>query len=365
MRQAIANEAGDLVRDNYKYVMRITGEDKEGKRELDNFINPEERYPVIATTSKLMTTGVDAQTCKLIVLDSNIQSPTEFKQIIGRGTRINEEFNKYFFTVMDFRNVTDRFADPDFNDNPVMIKEIGEDEPFTLENITGEITAEIIDQETGESLDFDTNPEPFRYDKPTIISGGNIISEKREKVYITGVSVSILNERTQYLNEDGQLVTTSLRDYTKQRLLGEFSSLDEFLSRWNQADKKSALIEELRKQDIILEDLQKDVKKDLDLFDLICHIAWDRPPLTRKERAENVKKRDFFAKYESQARLIVDALLEKYATDGIENVEELSVLKLEPLKQFGSPAQIIQLFGGKSQYLSALGELKSELYRVA
>ncbi|MGL5033347.1 MAG: type I restriction-modification enzyme R subunit C-terminal domain-containing protein, partial [Microcystaceae cyanobacterium] len=320
---------------------------------------------VIATTSKLMTTGVDAQTCKLIVLDSNIQSPTEFKQIIGRGTRINEEFNKYFFTIMDFRNVTDQFADPDFNDNPVMIKEIGEDEPFTLENITGEITAEIVDQETGESLNFGTNPEPFRYGKPTIISGGNIVSEKRDKIYITGVSVSILNERTQYLNEDGQLVTTSLRDYTKQRLLGEFSSLDEFLSRWNQADKKSALIEELRKQDIILEDLLNDVKKDLDLFDLICHVAWDRPPLTRKERAENVKKQDFFAKYESQARLIINALLEKYATDGIENIEELSVLKLEPLKQFGSPAQIIQLFGGKSEYIAVLRELKSELYQLA
>jgi type I restriction enzyme R subunit len=365
MRQAIANEAGDLVRENYKYVMRITGEDKEGKRELDNFINPEERYPVIATTSKLMTTGVDAQTCKLIVLDSNIQSTTEFKQIIGRGTRINEEFNKRFFTIMDFRNVTDKFYDPAFDDDPVMIKEVRENEPFTVENITGDITQEIIDQETGETINFDHNDEIPENQNPTIIDGGDIITEPRSKVYIAGVEVTILNERTQYLNEDGQLATTSLRDYTKQKLLGEFSSLDEFLKRWNQADKKSVLIEELRNQDIILENLQKDVKKDLDLFDLICHIAWDRPPLTRKERAENVKKRDFFTKYESQARLIVDALLEKYATDGIENVEELSVLKLEPLKQFGSPSQIIQLFGGKSQYLSALGELKSELYRVA
>jgi type I restriction enzyme R subunit len=365
MRQAIANEAGDLVRENYKYVMRITGEDREGKRELDNFINPEERYPVIATTSKLMTTGVDAQTCKLIVLDSNIQSPTEFKQIIGRGTRINEEFNKRFFTIMDFRNVTDQFYDPAFDDDPVMIKEVRENEPFTVENITGDITEEIIDKETGETINFDHNDEIPETQNPTIIDGGDIITEPRSKVYIAGVEVTILNERTQYLNEDGQLVTTSLRDYTKQRLLGEFSGLDEFLSRWNQADKKSALIEELRKQDIILENLQKDVKKDLDLFDLICHIAWDRPPLTRKERADNVKKRDFFAKYELQAKLIINALLEKYATDGIENVEELSVLKLEPLKQFGSPSQIIQLFGGKSQYLSALGELKSELYRVA
>lgn len=365
MRQAIANEAGDLVRKNYKYVMRITGEDKEGKRELDNFINPEERYPVIATTSKLMTTGVDAQTCKLIVLDSNIQSPTEFKQIIGRGTRINEKFNKRFFTIMDFRNVTAKFYDPTFDDEPVMIKEVRENEPFTIENIMGDITKEIIDQETGESINFDHDNEISEKQNPTIIDGGDITTQKRSKVYIAGVDVTILNERTQYIGKDGQLITTSLRDYTKQRLLEEFSSLDQFLTRWHQADKKSVLIEELRNQDIILEDLQKDVKKDLDLFDLICHIAWDRPPLTRKERAENVKKRDFFTKYESQARLIINALLEKYATDGIENVEEISVLKLEPLKQFGSTWQIVQLFGGKSQYLWALEELKTELYREA
>ena len=323
MRQAIANEAGDLVRENYKYVMRITGEDREEKRELDNFINPEERYPVIATTSKLMTTGIDAQTCKLIVLDSNIQSPTEFKQIIGRGTRINEEFNKRFFTIMDFRNVTDQFYDPAFDDDPVMIKEVRENEPFTVENITGDITVEIIDQETGETINFDHNNEIPENQNPTIIDGGDIITEPRSKVYIAGVEVTILNERTQYLNEDGQLVTTSLRDYTKQKLLGEFSSLDNFLSRWNQADKKSALIEELRKQDIILEDLQKDVKKDLDLFDLIYHIAWDRPPLTRKERAENVKKRDFFAKYELQAKLIINALLEKYAKNMQQTVSRM------------------------------------------
>ncbi|MBN3993376.1 MAG: DEAD/DEAH box helicase family protein [Nostoc sp. NMS2] len=364
MRQAIANEAGDLVRENYKYVMRITGEDKEGKLELDNFINPEERYPVIATTSKLMTTGVDAQTCKLIVLDSNIRSMTEFKQIIGRGTRINEEFGKQFFTIMDFRNVTDLFLDRAFDGDPVMIKEVRENEPFTPENIIGDITEEIIDRETGEKVDFEQNNEISENIKPTIIDGGEITTEKQVKVYIAGVNIAILNERIQYLNDDGDLVTTSLRDYTKQNLLREFSSLDEFLTRWNQADKKSALIAELREQDIILENLQQDVKKDLDLFDVICHIAWDRPPLTRKERAENVRKRDYFTKYGSQVRAVLDALLEKYATDGIENIEELSVLKLEPLKQLGSPGEIVQLFGGKSQYVSALQELKSELYQV-
>lgn len=365
MRQAISNEAGDLVRENYKYVMRITGEDKEGKLELDNFTNPEERYPVIATTSKLMTTGVDAQTCKLIVLDSNIRSMTEFKQIIGRGTRINEQFDKRFFTIMDFRNVTDLFSDRTFDGDPVMIKEIRDDEEFTPENIIGDLTGEIIDQETGEIVNFEQDNNLPENLKPTIISGGEITTEKQTKVYISGVDVTILNERIQYLNDNGDLVTTSLKDYTKQNLLREFSSLDQFLSRWNEADKKSALIAELREQGIIIEDLQQEIKKDLDLFDLICHIAWDRPPLTRKERAENVKKRDYFTKYESQARAVLEALLEKYATDGIENIEELSVLKLEPLKQFGSPGEIVKRFGGKPQYVSALRELMSELYQVA
>ncbi|MEG5043224.1 EcoAI/FtnUII family type I restriction enzme subunit R [Microcoleus sp. B4-C1] len=365
MRQAISNEAADLVRENYKYVMRITGEDKEGKLELDNFINPEERYPVIATTSKLMTTGVDAQTCKLIVLDSNIRSMTEFKQIIGRGTRINEQFDKRFFTIMDFRNVTDLFSDRAFDGDPVMIKEIRDDEEFTPENIIGDLTGEIIDQETGEIVDFDQNNDIPEKLKPTIIPAGEITTEKQGKVYIAGVDVTILNERIQYLDDNGDLVTTSLKDYTKQNLLREFSSLDEFLARWNEADKKSALIAELREHDIIVEDLQRDIKKDLDLFDLICHIAWDRPPLTRRERAENVRKRDYFTKYESQARAVLEALLEKYATDGIENIEELSVLKLEPLKQFGSPGEIVKRFGGKPQYVSALRELMSELYQVA
>lgn len=365
MRQALVNEAGDLVRENYKYVMRITGEDKQGKLELDNFINPEERYPVIATTSKLMTTGVDAQTCKLIVLDSNIQSPTEFKQIIGRGTRINEQFDKRFFTIMDFRNVTDQFADRTFDGDPVMIKEVGEGEVFTPENIAGDTTDEIIDPETGEVIDFGQENDNPENTKPIIIEGGEIITEKRDKVYIAGVDVTILNERIQYLNDAGELVTTSLRDYTKQNLLQKFSSLDEFLSRWHQADKKSALIAELREQDVVLEDLQRDVEKDLDLFDLICYVAWGCPPLTRKERAENVRKRDCFAKYGDRAQAVLNALLEKYATDGIENIEEMSVLKLEPLKQLGSPAEILKQFGGKSQYIEVLRELKSELYQLA
>ena len=365
MRQAIINEAGSLALKNHKYVMRITGEDKEGKRELDNFINPEERYPVIATTSKLMTTGVDAQTCKLIVLDSNIESPTEFKQVIGRGTRINEQFNKQFFTIMDFRNVTDKFADPNFNHHPIMIKELANNQLLTIEDINGNLTDVIIDQDTGEVINFNQSAENFTYTKPKIIQGGNIVSEKRDKIYITGVYIAILNERVQYLNESGELVTTSLKDYTKQNLLQQFSSLDDFLTRWKEADKKTALIAELRNHDIIAEELEQEIKKDLDLFDLICYVAWNRPPLTRKQRAENVRKRDYFTKYGEKAREVLNALLEKYANDGIENIEDLSVLKLEPLKQFGSPPEIVKIFGGKSQYISALRDLTSELYKIA
>lgn len=364
MRQAISNEAGDLVRENYKYVMRITGENKLGKLELGNFTNPEERYPVIATTSKLLTTGVDAQTCKLIVLDSNIQSPTEFKQIIGRGTRVNEQFDKRYFTIMDFRNVTDQFSDRGFDGDPVMIKEVREGVELTDEDISGIPTERVIDQATGEVLNFGTDAQPVPF-IPTIISGGNVISEPRDKVYVTGVNVEILNERIQYLNDNGDLVTASLKDYTKQNLLRKFSSLDDFLSSWDEADKKSALIAELSDQGIVLEDLQKSIQKDLDLFDLICYVAWGQPPLTRKERADNVRKRNCFAKYGVAVRSVLDTLLEKYATDGIENIEELSVLKLEPMKKYGSPKQIIDLFGGKSRYLEVLRDLKSELYQAA
>jgi type I restriction enzyme R subunit len=365
MRRAIANEAKDLMLEDDRYVMRVTGDDRVGKKQLDNFINPEERYPVITTTSDLMRTGVDAQTCKLIVLDTNINSRTEFKQIMGRGTRVNTEFNKYFFTIMDFRNVTDMFADPDFDDDPVMIKELRGDQVLTADHILGDLTADVIDRVTAEKIDFSQELESGLYDVPSIIDGGEIVAERGNKVYITGVDVNILNERIQYHNEQGQLVTMSVKEYTKQGLLRQFHSLDEFLSRWQEAEKKSVLIEELRAQNIIPEELKNQVKKDLDLFDLICHIAWDCPALTRQERVNNVKKRDYFSKYGEQARAVLDALLEKYAVSGIENIEDLNVLRLEPLKQWGSPNEILQLFGGKSQYLVALRELTRELYQVA
>lgn len=358
MRRAIANEFPDEVRKSHKFVMRITGDDELGKRELDNFINPEERYPVIATTSKLMTTGVDAQTCKLIVLESNIGSMTEFKQIIGRGTRINEEYGKQFFTIMDFRNVTDLFADPDFDGDPVMVKDISGDEEITGEDIIEVEDPPIEDGDPGGETIYDPPP-------PTIIEGGKIENEPRGKVYVAGVDVSILNERIQHLDSDGKLMTESLRDFTKRSILNEFRSLDDFLIKWDKADKKSALIEALESQGILWDDLRESVKKDLDVFDLICHVAWDRPALTRRERAAKVKKKNYFSMYSEKARVVLSALLDKYADEGIEDIEEMTVLRVDPFKDFGTPAEIVSLFGGKKGYWKALKELEHQLYEVA
>ena len=352
MRSAIANENSDLMKANDKFVMQITGDNQEGKNELDNFINPEERYPVIATTSKLMTTGIDAQTCKLIVLESNIGSMTEFKQIIGRGTRIKEEFGKMFFTIMDFRNVTNLFADPKFDGDPVRIKEIKEDEEIPTPE---EEQKETIIDEEGEEVIFDP---PIDFPE-----GGEIISEARNKQYVNGVDVSILNERIQYLDSKGELITENLKDYTRKKVREQFGSLDDFLNKWNDADKKKAIIDELSEQGIIFENLKETINKEMDIFDMICHTAFDQPPLTRAERANNVKKRDYFTKYGEKARKVLEALLDKYADEGIENIEDMKILQVNPLHKFGSPIEIVKLFGSKRKYLEALTELEKEIYR--
>ncbi|HBU69654.1 MAG TPA: restriction endonuclease [Elusimicrobia bacterium] len=363
MRQAIINENADLVRENSKYVMRITGDDIEGKRELDNFINPEEKYPVIATTSKLMSTGVDAQTCKLIVLDSNINSMTEFKQIIGRGTRIREDFNKTFFTIMDFRNVTDQFANPSFDGYPVMIKRIMAEQPITDEIINNEDVS--IDPETGKAINFDQKESVNYPIKPEIIQGGLVMAEPQSKVYIAGVDVSVLNERVQHLDSHGKLIIESLKDFTKAGIIKEFRSLNDFLTRWNSTTKKKAIIDELEAHGVILENLKEEVEKDLDVFDLVCHVAWDMPALTRHERAENVKKRNYFTKYGEKARIVIDALLDKYADEGIENIEDLSVLKIDPFNNIGTPTEIVNIFGGRDAYMNVIKELENQLYRTA
>lgn len=356
MRTALANANADEVVKNSKYVMQITGDNEEGKRELDSFINPSEKYPVIATTSKLMTTGVDAQTCKLIVLDSNIGSSTEFKQIIGRGTRINEEYGKTYFTIIDFRNVTNHFADPDFDGDPVMIKQVGENDDLTgtEDETTEEVITDIID---GEEIEFPEYPE--------IEGGGDIVEEPRVKIRVDGVQVRVVNERVQYLGADGKIITESIRDYTKKSVGEKFKSLDDFLNRWNSSEQKKAIIEELEDQGIFFEPLKEEVGKDFDPFDLICHVAFEAKPLTRKERAENVKKRNYFTKYGDKAQAVINALLDKYSNDGLVTIESTEVLKLDPLNKLGTPLELIKAFGSKAEYIKALKELENELYKTA
>jgi len=357
MRTTLANANADLVAQNSKYIMQITGDNEEGKRELDNFINPIERYPVIATTSKLMTTGVDAQTCKLIVLDSNIGSMTEFKQIIGRGTRINEEYGKSYFTIIDFRNVTNLFADPDFDGDPVMIKQVGE-----VDDLTGteeETTDDVITDVDGEEVDFPETPE-----YPEIEGGGDIVEEPLVKIRVDGVQVKVVNERVQYLGADGKIITESLKDYTKKNITEHFQTIDDFLNRWNDSDKKKAIIDELEEQGVFFEALKEEVGIDFDPFDLICHVAFESKPLTRKERADNVKKRNYFTKYGEKAQAVINSLLDKYTDDGLLTIESTEVLKLDPLNKLGTPIELVKAFGGKPQYTAALKELEYELYKT-
>ncbi|HEY9799677.1 MAG TPA: type I restriction-modification enzyme R subunit C-terminal domain-containing protein, partial [Leptolyngbyaceae cyanobacterium] len=345
MRVALINENSDLVAQNRKYVMRITGDDKQGKAELDYFILPESQYPVIVTTSKLMSTGVDAQTCKLIVLDRSIGSMTEFKQIIGRGTRINEDFDKYYFTIMDFKKATNNFRDPAFDGDPVQIYEpkTGESPvpPDDKTHVSGNGEDEII-------VD------------PPVDSG-----QKRIKYTPKNVEVSIIRERVQYYGKDGKLITESLKDYTRKTVRQEFSSFDNFLKHWSAAQQKQAIIRELNEQGILLEALADEVGHDFDPFDLICHVAYDQPLLSRRDRAMKVRQADYFTKYSEPLRAVLNALLDKYADEGIENIEDMSVLKVQPINQLGTPMEIIKLFGDKQKYLATLQELKSQIYMAS
>ncbi len=361
MRSALQRHNSDIAAINHKYIMQITGDNEEGKRELDNFINPEEKFPVIATTSELMTTGVDAQTCKVIVLDCNIASMTKFKQIIGRGTRINEEYGKLYFTILDFRSATDLFADRDFDGDPIRVKPVAED--TDLSGIVDEEendTTPIIDEESGEEILTET-PDI----STPLQTGTETPPPPRQKIYANGVDVSVLVSRELYFDQHGRLITVSLKDHTKDIIKGQFASLDEFLNRWNSTERKEAIIKELQEQGVLVEALMEAVEKQVDLFDLICHIAYDQPPLTRKERANNVKKRNYFTKYGEQSRKVLEALLDKYADEGIENIESIEVLKVKPLNEFGSPIEIISEFGSKEDYLKAIRELENELYKSA
>lgn len=351
MRQALVNENADMVAKNGRYVVRITGENPQSPAELDHFIDPESPYPVIATTSKLMTTGVDAQTCKAIVLDANIQSMTEFKQIIGRGTRVREDYGKLFFTILDFRGVTELFADPNFDGDPVVIYEPKGRDP-------------ILPPEDGETTTTDgTNDDDVIIDYPPVTGGTGGVHEPLQKYRVGGVDVKVINERVQYIGEDGKLITESLKDYTKKSILQEYRSIDEFLNAWGHAEKKEVIIKELESHGVFFDALKEEVGKDLDPFDLICHVAFGKPPLTRKERANAVKKRNYFTKYEGKARKVIEALLEKYADQGIAAIDDIGDLNVTPFTDFGTPVEIVQgIFGGRDEYLGVINMLQQQLY---
>ena len=374
MRVDLVNENADLAARNSKYVMRITGDNQEGKNEIENFIDPESDYPVIATTSKLMTTGIDAQTCKLIVLDKSINSMIEFKQIIGRGTRINEDFRKYWFTIMDFRKATELFADKDFDGDPVQIYKPKPGDPIVPpeepgENDEGDGGTVILDPEPPDGEDdgdtiFDPKPPDGGDDSDTPIDPPPH-PPLRRRYYVNDVPVIVINERVQYYGPDGKLTTESLRDYTRKSILSEFSSLDSFLRKWSSSEKKQAIIDELQDKGIFFDALNEEIGKDLDPFDLVCHIAFGQRPLTRRERANNVKKRDYFTQYGDKARAVLDAMLDKYADEGIQNIERMDVLKVTPFDRLGSPIEIVKSFGGKEQYTAAIQEIETLLYEAA
>ena len=356
MRQALINENADLLDDDLRYVMRITGGDIAGQAELGNFIDPESKYPVLATTSRLLSTGVDVQTCRLIVLDRPVGSMTEFKQIVGRGTRVHEDTQKLYFTLIDFRGATSHFADPEFDGEPAQIYEPGENDPVDPPDVAPG------NDEQGSHPDAPGDDETVIFDPDFPPSPG---SGPGKKIFVDGIRATVVAERVEYLDERGKLVTESLRDFTRRALRKRFASLDDFLRRWSVAGRKQAILEEMAAGGLPMDALVNELGQDLDPFDLICHVAFDAKPLTRRERADKVRKRDVFARYGGPAHAVLDALLDKYADEGFLNLDDANVLKIPPINSLGTPLELVRAFGGKSGFVQAVHDLQSSLYREA
>ncbi|MEC9942339.1 DEAD/DEAH box helicase family protein [Escherichia coli] len=367
MRRALVNLNPEQVKKNDKYVMKITGDDEIGKAQLDNFINPKKAYPVIATTSELMTTGVDAKTCKLVVLDQNIQSMTKFKQIIGRGTRIDERYGKLWFTILDFKKATELFADERFDGIPEKVMDTTPEDIADPESDFEEKLEEISEHDDEQVTGVDEPPAP-PYQVTDTDDVGPLPEEDEKKIrkfHVNGVAVGVIAQRVQYYDADGKLVTESFKDYTRKTLLKEYASLDDFTRKWQDADRKEAIIHELEQQGIIWEVLAEEVGKDLDPFDMLCHVVYGQPPLTRKERVENVRKRNYFTKYSEAAQAVLDNLLDKYADAGVQEIESIQVLKLKPFDSMGTLPEIIKTgFGDRNGYNQALSELENEIYQL-
>jgi type I restriction enzyme R subunit len=374
MRQALINENQDLVQANGRYVMRITGNDEEGMKALDDFIDPMNPYPVLVTTSRLLSTGVDAQTCRLIVLDREVGSMTEFKQIVGRGTRVHADSQKYYFTLVDFRKATNHFADPDFDGEPVQIYEPGEDDPPLPPEEEGSSEGEDDDLgprgeegEAAEGPQHGDGQEGDGNDLPgPLPPGPQPPGEPRRKYYIKGKPVRVLTERIEYLDENGKLVTESLRDYSRRTVREQFASLDAFLRRWRGEQRKATIIQELAEEGLLLEPLQEELGLELDPFDLICHIAYDQPPLSRRERAARVQKQGVYSRYGPQARAVLEALLAKYQDGGVvDELADVKILRIPPFSAMGTQLELLRPFGSKAGFERAVQDLQTALYGEA
>lgn len=356
MRQALVNANGDLAADNRRYVVQITGDNNEGKRELDNFIDPESKFPVIATTSRLMSTGVDAQTCKLIVLDREVGSMTEFKQIIGRGTRLREDLGKHYFTILDFRRATDNFADPSFDGEAIVVYEPKADDELVEPDVVepapqADPGFDFPNELDGHEFAPDIEPQP---------------TQKRDKVYVKGVDVQIIHEQVQYLDEGGRLITRDLRDYTRENILRNYASLEEFLTVWNAHERKQALVHELAGEGILLPELAEVVEggHGMDPFDLVLHVAYHKQPVSRKERAQKLKQTKLFDGYTEKARAVINILIDKYADLGLEPLKTPNILKTPAFAGYGTPSELLAELGGPEGYDELINSISNKIYAV-
>ena len=347
MRRALVNHNADLVGENHRYIMRITGNDLEGQAQLDNFRDPESTHPVVVTTSRLLSTGVDVQTCRLIAIDRFVGSMTEFKQIVGRGTRLHEDTDKLYFTLIDFRGASAHFADPDFDGEPVQVYEPNEGEP---------IDPPAIEESLDGSADSPIGEPP---DPPPPPEG------PRKKIYIDGVDVTILAEQARYLDHNGKLITESLRDFTRRALRKRFASLNDFLVKWNASERKQAVVDEIEAEGFPLTQVAEELDKSLDPFDIVCHVAFDARPMTRRERVRNVKNQDLLSSYGERARAVLAALLDKYADEGVLHLDDTNLLRIPPLSKLGTPIELVREFGDKPSFERAVFDLQSALYREA
>lgn len=340
MRMLLSDLNQDMMRKNPHYVMRITGDDPEGKKQLSNFIDPDMAYPTVVTTSELLSTGVDCKTVGLIVIDKEIGSMTEFKQIVGRGTRLLKDHGKWHFEILDFRNATDLFRDPAFDGDPLPSSG---DDPYRDPKRKPEVPDDVVI--------IDDDPKP-----------------KKKKLVVNGQEIRIQTEIVSVLGADGRtLETTNITDFTRRSIRNRYATLDDFLHRWTETDRKQAILDELADENVLIDAVRQanPTLEESDIFDVICHVAYGQKPLTRRERVNNVRKRNIFAKYGPECRAVLEALLDKYADQGILNMENPATLQLAPFSQIGTPVKIAKLFGGKAQFLQAVRELELELYKQA